>query len=94
MQTRVLRQDWYAVSDLPEPHVIRSADGTAIAYHLIGNGPIDLVWMEPGGSVEFLWDDHGFSRVYIRLATFARVAMVDSRGTGISGGASPDRGRC
>jgi class 3 adenylate cyclase/pimeloyl-ACP methyl ester carboxylesterase len=46
--------------------------------------------MEPGGSVELLWDDHGFSRTFTRLATFARVAMVDSRGTGISGGAAPD----
>jgi class 3 adenylate cyclase len=80
-----------AVSDLSEAHVTRSADGTAITYHLIGNGPLDPIWIEPGGSVEILWDDPGFNRIVRRLARFSQVIAVDARGTGASGGDSTDQ---
>ena len=81
------------MSDLSEAHVTRSADGTAITYHLIGNGPLDPIWIEPGGSVEILWDDPGFSRIVRRLANFGQVVAVDARGTGASGGDSTDQFR-
>jgi class 3 adenylate cyclase/pimeloyl-ACP methyl ester carboxylesterase len=79
------------VSDLSEAHVTRSADGTAITFYLIGDESLDPIWIEPGGSVEILWDDPGFSRIVRRLANFRQVVAVDARGTGASGGDSTDQ---
>jgi hypothetical protein len=45
--------DCASVSDVPETHYARSADGTHLAYHVSGDGPLDLVFAtgnlaEPG----------------------------------------------
>jgi hypothetical protein len=62
------------VSDVPETHYTRSADGISLAYHVSGNGPLDVVFM-PGSDVpiDLLWDDPGFIRVRNRLGTFSRT---------------------
>jgi len=56
-----------------------------IAYQVFGQGLIDLVYI-PGwtSNVEFMWtlpDNRGFLS---RLASFARVVVLDRRGTGLS----------
>jgi class 3 adenylate cyclase len=74
------------VSELPETHVTRSSDGTILAYHLIGKGPLDLVFYAPGVPIELLWEEPGFTRIVRRLVTFSRVIALEPRGLGASEG--------
>src|SRR5712691_1376897 len=56
-----------------------------IAYHLIGEGPLDLVVVP--GFISHLEVDRelpAFRRLDDRIATFARVVHFDKRGTGMS----------
>jgi class 3 adenylate cyclase len=71
--------------DLTEPRYTRTADGTHIAYSVMGNGPVDLVYafgylsnIDADGDVPF---HAAFRR---RLASFARLIVFDRRGTGLS----------
>ena len=60
-------------------------DGGLIAYETLGEGPPDLVHI--GGwyqTVEGIWELPTAERFYRRLASFARVVLVDRRGTGLS----------
>jgi pimeloyl-ACP methyl ester carboxylesterase len=68
----------------PETRYATSGD-VHIAYQVIGNGPIDLVFV-PGyiSNLEVHWDDPGFSHLLFRLAGFSRVITFDKRGTGLS----------
>src|SRR6266508_2625345 len=56
-----------------------------IAYHVVGEGPLDLVWV--AGSItnlEVLWDMPDYRRFCERLSSFARVILFDKRGMGLS----------
>ena len=59
--------------------------GGLIAYEIFGDGPVDLVhiagWAQ---TVEGIWDLPMAERFYRRLASFARVVLIDRRGTGLS----------
>ena len=56
-----------------------------IAYQVFGNGPINVVIVPPFVSnIENYWDEPDFSRWLLRLGSYARVAMFDKRGTGMS----------
>jgi class 3 adenylate cyclase len=76
-----------SVSDVPETHYARSADGISLAYHVSGDGPLDLLFA-PGSPVpiDLLWDDPGFIRVSNRLGTFTRTVWLEPRGFGASEG--------
>jgi len=56
-----------------------------IAYQVVGNGPIDIVFV-PGyvSNLEVQWEEPGFSHLMTRLGAFARLIMLDKRGTGLS----------
>ncbi len=56
-----------------------------VAYQVFGSGPIDLV-LVPGfvSHIENYWDQPELARWLLRLSSFARVAMFDKRGTGLS----------
>ncbi len=62
----------------------RSGD-THIAYQVIGDGPIDIVFV-PGwvSHVELCWAEPSFARFLNQLASFARLILFDKRGTGLS----------
>jgi pimeloyl-ACP methyl ester carboxylesterase len=68
----------------PETRYAKSGD-VSIAYQVFGEGPINLV-LSPFSisNVEHFWEDPDLSRWLMRLASFARVAMFDKRGTGMS----------
>jgi hypothetical protein len=70
------------VSVLPETLVTRSADGTTLAYHVLGSGPPYLVSPTPMqyGVPEINWDEPGYKRTLTRLASFGRFIMADPRG--------------
>jgi pimeloyl-ACP methyl ester carboxylesterase len=56
-----------------------------IAYRVFGEGPLNLVLAPPFVSnIENYWDEPDFSRWLLRLASYARVVMLDKRGTGMS----------
>jgi pimeloyl-ACP methyl ester carboxylesterase len=56
-----------------------------IAYQVFGEGPLNLVLVPPFVSnIETYWESPDFARWLQRLASYARVAMFDKRGTGMS----------
>jgi class 3 adenylate cyclase len=75
------------VTDPPETHYTRSADGTNLAYQMSGDGPLELVFLS-GISVpiDLLSEDPGIIRVRRRLDTFSRTLWFDARGIGASEG--------
>jgi pimeloyl-ACP methyl ester carboxylesterase len=72
------------VLDIPETRYARSGD-VAIAYQVIGDGPIDLVFA-PGfvSNIEAGWSVPGRGEFLRALAEFTRVIQFDKRGTGMS----------
>jgi pimeloyl-ACP methyl ester carboxylesterase len=56
-----------------------------IAYQVLGEGPIDLVFVMGWVShLEYFWTEPSFARFLRRLASFARLILFDKRGTGLS----------
>jgi class 3 adenylate cyclase len=63
----------------------RSGDGAAIAYRVISEGPIDLVFNTGIIShVEVLLEEPGVARMLERIGEFTRLIVMDRRGTGLS----------
>lgn len=56
-----------------------------IAYQVIGDGPIDVVYV-PGwvSHVELCWEEPSYARFLNQIASFARLIIFDKRGTGLS----------
>jgi pimeloyl-ACP methyl ester carboxylesterase len=56
-----------------------------IAYQVVGQGPLDLVWV-PGfiSNLDHNWNEPGWVHFQSRLAAFSRLIMFDKRGTGLS----------
>ena len=70
--------------DTPDVQYARSGD-VAIAYQVIGDGPADVVWFRgTAGDLLSTWDQPLLLRHATGLAEFARVLMLDKRGTGLS----------
>jgi pimeloyl-ACP methyl ester carboxylesterase len=69
---------------LPKTQYTRSGD-LHIAYQVVGEGPLDLVYV-PGwvSHVELAWEEPTLARFLRRLASFSRLIMFDKRGTGLS----------
>jgi pimeloyl-ACP methyl ester carboxylesterase len=69
---------------VPEVRYTKSGD-VNIAYQVIGEGPLDLVFV-PGwvSNVEIVWEEPALVRFLTRLASFSRVILFDKRGTGLS----------
>jgi pimeloyl-ACP methyl ester carboxylesterase len=68
----------------PETRYARSGD-VYIAFQVVGDGPIDLVYVPSWISqVEHYWEEPGIARYFNRLASFSRLIMFDRRGSGLS----------
>lgn len=68
----------------PETRYARNGD-VNIAYQLLGDGPIDLVFVMGWVShLEYFWKEPYFARFLRRLASFSRLILFDKRGTGLS----------
>ena len=62
----------------------RSGD-VNIAYQVLGDGPIDLVFVMGWVShLECFWTEPSFARFLRRLSEMARLILFDKRGTGLS----------
>lgn len=68
----------------PETKYARSGD-VHIAYQVMGQGPVDLVFV-PGfvSHLERHWDNPGYRRLFERISSYARLIRFDKRGTGLS----------
>jgi class 3 adenylate cyclase/alpha-beta hydrolase superfamily lysophospholipase len=68
----------------PETRYARSGD-VHIAYQVVGDGPIDLVWV-PGwiSNIDLYWEEPTVASYFERLASFSRLILFDRRGTGVS----------
>jgi pimeloyl-ACP methyl ester carboxylesterase len=68
----------------PETSYAKSGD-VLIAYQVVGDGPLDLIFV-PGfvSNVELAWESPGQARLFSRLAAFSRLILFDKRGTGLS----------
>jgi pimeloyl-ACP methyl ester carboxylesterase/class 3 adenylate cyclase len=70
--------------ELPETRYAR-VGSISIAYQVVGNGPLDLVYIPSWiSNVEENWDEPGYARFLRRLASFSRLILFDKRGTGLS----------
>jgi len=68
----------------PETRYAKSG-GVNIAYQVVGEGPVDLVYV-PGwvSHVELAWELPDLARGFERLVSFSRLILFDKRGTGMS----------
>ena len=70
--------------ELPDVRYARSGD-VAIAYQVVGDAAVDLVFVRGfAGDLLSAWEQPMLVRFIEDLAGFARVIMLDKRGTGLS----------
>jgi class 3 adenylate cyclase len=69
----------------PEVRYAKTVDDVHVAYQVLGEGPLDLVYA-PGfvSHLEVSWDEPIAARFMSRLASFSRLIVFDKRGTGMS----------
>ena len=80
------------MTDHPETRYATTADGVHVAYQVIGDGPIDLLFVLGWVThIERLWDQPQVARFLERLASFSRVMIFDKRGVGLSDRVPEDR---
>jgi pimeloyl-ACP methyl ester carboxylesterase len=68
---------------VPEVRYARSGD-VSIAYQLVGDSPRDLVFVPTFSNLVYPWWNEDFRTFYERLGAFARLILLDKRGTGLS----------
>ena len=68
----------------PETRYARNGEA-AIAYQVLGQGAVDLVFIPSFiSNLEIQWEDPGFGQFVKRLSRFARLILIEPRGTGLS----------
>jgi pimeloyl-ACP methyl ester carboxylesterase/class 3 adenylate cyclase len=73
------------VIEIPETKYAKAPDGTSIAYQVVGEGPVDLVYASGiWSNVEMMWEQPRWARFLERLASFSRLILFDMRGVGLS----------
>jgi pimeloyl-ACP methyl ester carboxylesterase len=68
----------------PETRYAKSGD-VNIAYQVVGDGPVDLLYI-PGwiSHLDLYWEEPSIARFLNRLASGVRLILFDRRGTGLS----------
>lgn len=68
----------------PETKYALSGD-VSVAYQVVGDGPLDLIFV-PGfvSNLELWWGQSLVAGFYERLASYTRLILLDKRGTGLS----------
>ena len=71
--------------EIPDTHYAITPDGVYIAYQVLGDGPVDVVWQEDWpGNIDVDFEDPN-SALWIReVSSFARLILHDRRGIGLS----------
>lgn len=69
---------------MPRIHYAK-ADDVHIAYQVVGDGPIDVVFAPWWWNhLELQWEDPAIARFLKRLSSFSRLLLFDQRGVGLS----------
>ena len=75
-----------------ETRYAKTADGVNIAYQVVGEGPVDILFVLGWVThIERMWDQPRIVRFLQRLASFSRVMIFDKRGVGLSDRVPEDR---
>ena len=82
-------RDAARVSASPEIEFARNGE-IAIGYTVVGDGPVDLVWVPVVSNLEVLWESPPYEAFLRGLSAFSRLIVVDRRGAGVSDRYSPD----
>lgn len=71
--------------DTPDVRYVQRPDGVSIAYQVVGDGPVDVLYV-PGfvSHLDLQWTDPGFSKFLRRMSSFCRLVLFDKAGTGLS----------
>ena len=60
-------------------------DGVHIAYTVVGDGPVDVVYTTGiWSNLDVMWEEPRWARFLDRLASFSRLIVFDMRGVGLS----------
>ncbi len=69
----------------PRTRYVKTADDVYIAYQVVGDGPVDLVWQfDYFGNVDAVWEHPLWAHFLGGFAEFSRLILLDRRGTGQS----------
>jgi len=75
------------VDERPVTRYAKAPDGVSIAYQVVGEGPLDLVFLPAHViPIDLSWDEPGFVRLAKRVRGFSRTLWCELRGIGASGG--------
>jgi pimeloyl-ACP methyl ester carboxylesterase len=70
---------------VPTTRYAKAPDGTSIAYQVVGDGPVDLIYATGiWSNVEVMWEHPPWARFLERLTRFSRLILFDMRGVGLS----------
>jgi class 3 adenylate cyclase len=76
--------DCLTVAEVPETRFAETPGGR-IAYQVVGDGPIDLLFAHaPTFPIDLMWDEPSLVRFLDRLSSFSRHVWFDPRGRGAS----------
>jgi class 3 adenylate cyclase len=67
----------------PETQYAKSSNAH-IAYQVIGDGAVDMIFLAPFGNIEHFWRHPLSARFLTRLSSFCRLISMDFRGMGLS----------
>jgi pimeloyl-ACP methyl ester carboxylesterase len=71
--------------NVPETRYATTEDDVHIAYQVLGNGPIDVVFVHAFVShVELFWELPSYARFLRELSSWGRAIVFDKRGVGLS----------
>ena len=89
LQLRTARGEDTAVQ-IPEVRYAKTPDGISIAYQVVGEGELDLLFV-PGFASNLIWNWElpSYAHFLRRLSSFSRLVVVDRRGFGLSDRLSP-----
>ena len=69
----------------PQTKYANARDGNQIAYQILGEGPLDLVYLTGSlSNVDVRWEHPSSAQFLERLASFSRLVVFDRRGAGAS----------
>ena len=69
--------------ELPETQYVTVGDAQ-IAYQVLGNGPVDLVFNHGHCHIDVHWELEPEADFFFKLASFSRLILFDRRGSGAS----------
>ena len=73
------------MTEIPHTRYAKAPDGTSIAYQVVGDGPVDLVYATGiWSNVEIMWEHPLWTHFLKRLVKFSRLILFDMRGVGLS----------